>query len=124
MTSMSANWPNALASRPKPPASRRNAAELPALREAEARAAAGLPAPHQRARKRWIAKRNAAKERAAELDRRLTQFASDVDRGEQRQSSDADVACNGLDIEDTELKDEIKSRVETRSGVDERGGTS
>ncbi len=94
------------------------AAELPALREAEARAAAGL----QRlinARETLDREEERAKERAAELDRRLTQFASDVER-EQRQSSDADAALQRLDVEDTELKDEIKSRVETRSGVDER----
>lgn len=94
------------------------AAELPALREAEARAAAGL----QRlinARETLDREEERAKERAAELDHRLTQFASDVER-EQRQSSDADAALQRLDVEDTELKDEIKSRVETRSGVDER----
>ncbi|WP_347262744.1 chromosome segregation protein SMC [Nitrobacter sp.] len=94
------------------------AAELPALREAEARAAAGL----QRlinARETLDREEARAKERAAELDRRLTQFASDVER-EQRQSSDADAALQRLDVEDAELKDEIKLRVETRSGVDER----
>ena len=95
------------------------ASELPALREAEARAAAGLQRLTN-ARETLDREEERARERAAELDRRLTQFASDVER-EQRQSSDADVALQRLDIEDTELKDEIKSRVETRSGVDERG---
>ncbi len=95
------------------------ASELPALREAEARAAAGLQRLTN-ARETLDREEERARERAAELDRRLTQFASDVDR-EQRQSSDADVALQRLDIEDTELKDEIRSRVETRSGVDERG---
>ena len=60
-----------------------------------------------------------ARERVAELDRRLTQFAADIAR-EQQQTSDAEVALQRLDTEDAELKDEIKSRVEKRSGVDER----
>ncbi|MBV9522428.1 MAG: chromosome segregation protein SMC, partial [Alphaproteobacteria bacterium] len=60
-----------------------------------------------------------AKERVAELDRRLTQFAADIAR-EQQQVGDADVALARLDSEDAELKEEIKSRVETRSGVDAR----
>ena len=94
------------------------AAELPALREAEARAAAGLQRLTS-ARENLDREEERAKERAAELDRRLIQFASDVER-EQRQSSDADAALQRLDVEDAELKDEIKSRVETRSGVDER----
>ncbi|MGK3947025.1 hypothetical protein ABK046_52735, partial [Streptomyces caeruleatus] len=58
-----------------------------------------------------------AKERAAELDRRLTQFAADIER-EQRQLSDADVAVQRLDSEEAILKEEIKSRVEKRSGAD------
>ncbi|HWL18487.1 MAG TPA: chromosome segregation protein SMC, partial [Bradyrhizobium sp.] len=57
--------------------------------------------------------------RVAELDRRLTQFSADIAR-EQQQSSDAEVALARLDAEDTELKEDIKSRVEKRSGVDER----
>ena len=60
-----------------------------------------------------------AKERVAELDRRLTQFAADIAR-EQQQTSDAEVALQRLDAEDAELKEEIKSRVEKRCGVDER----
>jgi len=94
------------------------ASELPALREAEARAAAGLQRLTN-ARETLDREEERAKERVAELDRRLTQFAADVER-EQRQSSDADAALQRLDTEDTELKEEIKSRVEKRSGVDER----
>src|SRR5690606_18717143 len=94
------------------------AAGLPALREAEARAAACLQRLTN-ARETLDREEERAKERAAELDRRLTQFAADVER-EQQQSSDADAALQRLDVEDAELKDEIKSRVETRSGVDER----
>src|SRR5260370_11287784 len=58
-------------------------------------------------------------ERVAELDRRLTEFSADI-RREQQQTSDAEVALQRLDAEDSELKDEIKTRVEKRSGVDER----
>jgi chromosome segregation protein len=94
------------------------ASELPALRDAEARAAAGLQRLTN-ARETLDREEERAKERAAELDRRLTQFSSDVAR-EQQQSSDADAALQRLDTEDAELKEEIKSRVETRSGVDER----
>jgi chromosome segregation protein len=94
------------------------ASELPALREAEARAAAGLQRLTN-AREMLDREEERAKERVAELDRRLTQFSADIAR-EQQQTSDAEVALARLDAEDTELKDEIKSRVEKRSGVDER----
>lgn len=94
------------------------ASELPALREGEARAAAGLQRLTN-AREILDREEARAKERVSELDRRLTQFEADVER-EQRQAFDADAALQRLEIEDTELKDEIKSRVEKRSGVDER----
>src|SRR3984893_8068987 len=94
------------------------ASELPALREAEARAAAGLQRLTN-ARETLDREEERARERGAELDRRLTQFSADIAR-EQQQASDAEVALQRLDAEDTELKDEIKSRVEKRSGVDER----
>ena len=94
------------------------ASELPALREAEARAAAGL-ARLVNARETLDREEERAKERVAELDRRLTQFSADIAR-EQQQSADADVALQRLDAENTELKDEIRSRVEKRSGVDQR----
>lgn len=94
------------------------AAELPALRDAEARAAAGL---HRLTNARELLDREEqrAKERVAELDRRLMQFASDIAR-EQQQIADAELALQRLDTEDAELKEEIKTRVEKRSGVDER----
>ena len=94
------------------------ASELPALREGEARAAAGLQRLTN-AREQLDREEARAKERVAELDRRLTQFAADIAR-EQQQTSDAEVALQRLDTEDAELKEEIKSRVEKRSGVDER----
>ena len=94
------------------------ASELPALREAEARAAAGLQRLTS-AREILDREEERAKERVAELDRRLTQFSADIAR-EQQQATDAEVAVQRLDAEDAELKDEIKSRVEKRSGVNER----
>ncbi len=94
------------------------ASELPALREGEARAAAGLQRLTN-ARELLDREEERAKERVAELDRRLTQFAADIAR-EQQQTSDAEVALLRLDTEDSEIKEEIKSRVEKRSGVDER----
>src|SRR5579864_8057396 len=94
------------------------ASELPALREAEARAAAGLQRLTN-AREMLDREEARAQERVAELDRRLTQFSADSSR-EQQQTADADAALQRLDTEDAELKEEIKFRVEKRSGVDER----
>ena len=94
------------------------AAELPALRDTEARAAAGLQRLTN-ARELLDREEQRAKERVAELDRRLMQFTSDIAR-EQQQIADADLALQRLDTEDAELKEEIKTRVEKRSGVDER----
>src|SRR6201996_5062265 len=94
------------------------ASELPALRENEARAAAGLQRLNN-TREMLDREEQRAKERVTELDRRLNQFASDIGR-EQQQTIDAEAALQRLEVEDVELKEEIKSRVETRSGVDER----
>jgi chromosome segregation protein len=94
------------------------AAELPALREAEARAAAGLQRLTN-ARELLDREEERAKERVAELDQRLAQFSADVAR-EQQQVADAAAALQRLDTEDAELKEEIKSRVTKQSGVDGR----
>ncbi len=94
------------------------ATALPALREDEAKAAAGL----QRlttARDLLDREEARAKERLAELERRLSQFSADIER-EKRLVSDADVALERLSSEETVLRDEIKARVEARSGVDAR----
>ena len=94
MTSAFAKWPSAPASRPRPPASRRcRASELPALREAEARAAAGLQRLTN-ARETLDREEERAKERVAELDRRLTQFSADIGR-EQQQASTPKWRCSG-----------------------------
>jgi chromosome segregation protein len=98
------------------------ASELPGLREAEARAAAGL-ARLTNARELLDREEERAKERVAELDRRLTQFSADIAR-EQQLTSDAEIALARLDNEDAELKEDIKSRVEKRSGVDERASAA
>ena len=94
------------------------ASALPALRDAEARAAAGLQRLTN-ARDMLDREEERAKERASELDRRLMQFSSDIAR-EQQQTSDAEAAVLRLETEDADLKEEIKLRVEKRSGVDER----
>jgi chromosome segregation protein len=94
------------------------AADLPGLRENEAGAAAGLQRLTN-ARETLDREEARARERMGELDRRLSQFAADIER-EQRLSSDADVALTRLDAEDAALKDEIKVKVELRSGVDTR----
>ncbi|MDU6728231.1 MAG: AAA family ATPase, partial [Bradyrhizobium sp.] len=91
---------------------------LPALREAEARAAATMQRL-KNARDLLDREELRAKERAGELDRRLMQLTADVAR-EQQQNQDAQVALQRLETEDAELKEEIKARVEMRSGVDER----
>ncbi len=94
------------------------AAELPGLRENEARAAAGLQRLTN-AREQLDREEERARSRLAELERRLTQFTADMER-EQRLSSDADVAIQRLDEEDAILKEEIRGRVDQRSGAEER----
>lgn len=94
------------------------ATELPGLRDAEARAAAGLQRLTS-ARDLLDREEERSRERAGELDHRLTQLFADVER-ELRQASDADVALQRLDSEEAVLKDEILARVEKRSGTDER----
>jgi len=76
-------------------------AELPALREAEARAAADYSAHH--ARETLDREEERAKERVAELDRRLTQ-SRPIIRGEQQQTSEREVALQRLRRPKTELK--------------------
>jgi chromosome segregation protein len=98
------------------------AAELPALREAEARAAAAL--------QRLLVARDAlereealAKERIADLDRRLAQYASDLQR-ERTLATDAAVALERLDAEEETLKTEAQTSAVQLSGVNDRLGTA
>ena len=94
------------------------AAQLPDLREAEAKAAAAL--------QRLVAARDAlereeirAKERMAELDRRMAQTTEDRDR-EARLLSDAEATLARLDAEREALQREAGAAAERRAGADTR----
>ena len=94
------------------------AAGLPALREAEAKAAAAL----QRllmAREALEREETRAKERIGELDRRLEQFAADLAR-ERTLAADADTALGALAAEEETLKAEAQARAAQLGGVNER----
>jgi len=94
------------------------AAGLPALREAEAKAAAAL--------QRMLIARDAlereearAKERIAELDRRLEQFAADLAR-ERTLAADAAAALDRLDAEEKTLRADAQTNAAQLSGVNDR----
>src|SRR5262245_26865421 len=94
------------------------AAAVPPVREAEARAAAAL----QRlviARETLEAEEARAKERIAELDRRLSQFAEDATR-EQALAADAEAAVQRLSDEEATLQREAQASASRRSDVDQR----
>jgi len=98
----------------------RLAAGLPALREAEAKAAAAL--------QRLVLARDAlereearAKERIGELDRRLEQFASDLQR-ERALAADAEAALDKLAAEEAALKAQAQTSASNLSGVNGRVG--
>jgi chromosome segregation protein len=94
------------------------AAGLPALREAEARAAAAL----QRlviARETLEQEETRAKNRMAELDQRLIQLTGDIER-EQRLAADAEAALARLTTEETSLRADLQAGMEKRSGANER----
>src|SRR6516162_10151366 len=87
------------------------AAALPALREAEAKNAAAL----QRliiARETLEREEARAKERIAELDRRIEQFAADLAR-ERALVADAEAALGRLDAEENNLRD-VARETDTR----------
>jgi chromosome segregation protein len=98
---------------------REGAAEgVPPLREAEARAAAAL----QRlliARDTLDAEETRARERLAELDRRLAQFEEDAAR-ERSLIADAEAALAQLVQEEQTLRNDVRAGAERRSGVDVR----
>ncbi len=94
------------------------AANLPALREGEVEAAAVL--------QRLTAARDAlereearAKERIAELARRLVQLGDDVER-ERKLSTDAEAALARLETERDTLAREVQAGAERRGSVEER----
>jgi chromosome segregation protein len=94
------------------------AAGLPALREAEARAAAAL----QRlmiARETLEQEETRAKNRVAELDQRLIQLTGDAER-EQRLATDAESALSRLAIEEASLQAEMQASLDKRAGANAR----
>jgi chromosome segregation protein len=94
------------------------AAELPALREGEATAAAAL-ARLSSAREALEREETRAKERIAELAHRLVQFDADIER-ERRQSADAEAALAQLAAEREALSQEAAAHAERRMSVEER----
>jgi chromosome segregation protein len=94
------------------------AAVLPGLREAEAAAAAAL----QRlliAREALEREETRARERIVELDRRIGQFAADLER-ERAQAADAETALARLDAEETALKEAAQESDARLAGVNLR----
>jgi chromosome segregation protein len=93
-------------------------AELPAMREAEARAAAGLQRLTM-ARDALEREEQRARDRMAELDRRLVQLGDDIER-EKRLAADAQAALTRLAAEEETLQGETAANEERRAGVDQR----
>src|SRR5215470_11361938 len=94
------------------------AAELPALREAEARAAAALQRLTM-AREALEREEQRARARMAELDQRLVQLDQDIER-ERRLAADAEAALSRLGAEDEKLRGEAQGGTERRSSADQR----
>jgi len=94
------------------------AAALPERREAEAKAAAALQRLMM-ARETFEREEQRAKERMAELDRRLVQLGDDVAR-EQRLAADAEAVLARLAAEEDTLAREAKANEAQRAGVDRR----
>ncbi|MGZ5844635.1 MAG: chromosome segregation SMC family protein, partial [Xanthobacteraceae bacterium] len=94
------------------------AADLPAMREAEAKAAAAL---HRLTSARETLEREEARarERMAELDRRLVQLGADIER-ERRLAADAEAALARLAGEEETLQRETSANEARRAGVDQR----
>jgi chromosome segregation protein len=94
------------------------AAALPAVRDAEAKAAAAL----QRlvvARETLDREEARAKERISELDRRLVQLAADLDR-ERALVADAEAALARLAAEEETLRAEVLESAARRTGANQR----
>jgi chromosome segregation protein len=98
------------------------AANLPALREGEAAAAAVL-ARLINAREALEREEARAKERIAELARRLIQLGDDVER-ERKQSADAEAALARLTAERETLTREAAASAERRTSVEARAGAA
>ena len=95
-------------------------AALPELREAEASAGAALHRLNI-ALAELDREEQRAKDRIAELDLRLVQFAADIER-EQRLAADADTALERLAAEEETIRAEARESAGRRSGVDARLG--
>jgi chromosome segregation protein len=98
------------------------AAALPALRETEAKAAAAL----QRliiARETLEREEARAKERIAELDRRIEQFAADLAR-ERALAADAEAALGRLDAEEKNLRDVARETDARLNGANAQVGAA
>jgi len=91
-------------------------ASLPALREAEARAAAALQRLNV-ARADIEREEQRARDRLVELETRLVQFAADAER-ERRLVADADAALARLAAEAETLRQEAQNNATRRSGID------
>ena len=92
------------------------AAELPSLREAEARAGAALHRLNI-ARQDLDREEQRAKDRIAELELRLQQFAADGER-ERRLATDAEEALARLAAEEETIRSEARESAGRRSGID------
>jgi chromosome segregation protein len=102
-------------------ASRRQAlaaASMPELREAEARAGAALHRLNV-AQQDLDREEARAKDRIAELDVRLVQFAADIER-EKRLAADAQAALAKLGSEEETIRAEARESAGRRSGADAR----
>jgi len=91
---------------------------LPPLREAEARAGAALHRLNV-AMQELDREEQRAKDRIAELDLRLVQFAADSER-EQKLAADAQAAIERLDAEEETIRADARDNAGRRSGVDAR----
>ena len=91
-------------------------AALPSLREAEARAGAALHRLNV-ARQDLDREEQRAKDRIAELELRLVQFAADGER-EQQLAADAEAALARLAAEEETIRAEARESAGRRSGVD------
>jgi chromosome segregation protein len=93
-------------------------AAMPALREAEARAGAALHRLNV-ALQDLDREEQRAKDRMAELDLRLVQFAADIER-ERRMAADAEQALARLAAEEETIRAEARESAGRRSGIDAR----
>jgi len=94
------------------------AASMPELREAEARAGAALHRLNV-AQQDLDREETRAKDRIAELDVRLVQFAADIER-EKRLAADAEAALAKLGAEEETIRAEARESAGRRSGADAR----